>query len=129
MTELFALLARSVRSHADRTAVRQGGTTVTYAQLDDMTARFAALLRNHGVRAGDRVAVALPNVVHFPVVYYGVLRAGGVVVPMNPLLKSGEMAFVLRDCGARLWWPRPPAPPRPNRQRLGPEQSVWSRTR
>ncbi|MBO0914791.1 long-chain-fatty-acid--CoA ligase [Streptomyces laculatispora] len=102
MTELFALLARSVRSHADRTAVRQGGTTVTYAQLDDMTARFAALLRNRGVRAGDRVAVALPNVVHFPVVYYGVLRAGGVVVPVNPLLKSGEMAFVLRDCGARL---------------------------
>ncbi|MFE0175372.1 long-chain fatty acid--CoA ligase [Streptomyces sp. NPDC059002] len=101
-TDLCALLARSVRSHAVRTAVRQGGDLLTYAQLDDMAARFAALLHAKGVRAGDRVAVALPNVLHFPVVYYGILRAGGVVVPMNPLLKSGEMAFVLRDCGARL---------------------------
>ncbi|MFB8035851.1 long-chain fatty acid--CoA ligase [Streptomyces sp. NPDC056004] len=102
MTDLFALLARSVRSHADRTAVRQGGALLTYAQLDEMTAGFAGLLHAEGLRAGDRVAVALPNVIHFPVVYYGILRAGGVVVPMNPLLKSGEMAFVLRDCGARL---------------------------
>ncbi|MEU2129885.1 long-chain fatty acid--CoA ligase [Streptomyces sp. NPDC018352] len=102
MTDMFALLARSVRSHADRTAVRQGGALLTYAQLDDMTAGFAALLHAQGLRAGDRVAVALPNVIHFPVVYYGILRAGGVVVPMNPLLKSGEMAFVFRDCGARL---------------------------
>ncbi|MFE7267228.1 long-chain fatty acid--CoA ligase [Streptomyces sp. NPDC057592] len=102
MTDLFALLARSVRSHADRTTVRQGGALLTYAQLDEMTAGFAGLLHAEGLRAGDRVAVALPNVIHFPVVYYGILRAGGVVVPMNPLLKSGEMAFVLRDCGARL---------------------------
>ncbi|MEU1472495.1 long-chain fatty acid--CoA ligase [Streptomyces sp. NPDC005761] len=102
MTDLFALLARSVRSRADRTAVRQGKDSLTYAQLDAITARFATLLRSKGLRAGDRVAVALPNVVQFPVVYYGILRAGGTVVPMNPLLKSGEMVFVLRDCGARL---------------------------
>ncbi|MEU1492943.1 long-chain fatty acid--CoA ligase [Streptomyces sp. NPDC005776] len=102
MTDLFALLARSVRSHADRTAVRQGEDSLTYAQLDDLTARFAELLRTKGLRTGDRVAVALPNVVQFPVVYFGILRAGGTVVPVNPLLKSGEMVFVLRDCGARL---------------------------
>nr|WSW66282.1 long-chain fatty acid--CoA ligase [Streptomyces sp. NBC_00995] len=102
MTDLFALLARSVRSHADRTAVRQGENSLTYAELDDMTARFAALLRAKGMREGDRVAVALPNVVQFPVVYYGILRAGGTVVPMNPLLRTGEMAFVLHDCGARI---------------------------
>ncbi|MEU5952067.1 long-chain fatty acid--CoA ligase [Streptomyces sp. NPDC047525] len=102
MTDLSALLARAVRHHADRTAVRQGATRLTYAQLDDLTGRLAALLRTKGLRAGDRVAVAMPNVAQFPVVYYGALRAGGVVVPMNPLLKSGEMEFVLRDCGARL---------------------------
>ncbi|MYW69761.1 AMP-binding protein [Streptomyces sp. SID8379] len=102
MTDLPALLARSVRHHADRTAVRQGATLLTYARLGELTGRLAALLRTKGLRAGDRVAVALPNVAEFPVVYYGVLRAGGVVVPVNPLLKSGEMEFVLRDCGARL---------------------------
>ncbi|WP_353946648.1 long-chain fatty acid--CoA ligase [Streptomyces sp. HUAS MG91] len=102
MTDLFTLLARSARSHPDRTAVREGDTALTYARLDDLTARFAARLRARGLRVGDRVAVALPNVVHFPVVYYGTLRAGGVVVPMNPLLKADEMAFVLRDCGARI---------------------------
>ncbi|WP_406101881.1 long-chain fatty acid--CoA ligase [Streptomyces sp. NBC_01003] len=102
MSDLCALLARSARSHADRTAVRQGSSVLTYGELDDLTARFAALLRTRGVRAGDRVAMVLPNVVHFPVVYYGILRAGAVVVPMNPLLKSDEMAFVLQDCAARF---------------------------
>ncbi|MFH8734442.1 MULTISPECIES: long-chain-fatty-acid--CoA ligase [unclassified Streptomyces] len=102
MSDLCALLARSARSHADRTAVRQGSSVLTYGELDDLTARFAALLRTRGVRAGDRVAMVLPNVVHFPVVYYGILRAGAVVVPMNPLLKSDEMAFVLQDCAVRF---------------------------
>ncbi|MFD4647120.1 long-chain fatty acid--CoA ligase [Streptomyces sp. NPDC058441] len=102
MSDLCALLARSARSHADRTAVRQGDRVLTYGELDDLTARFAALLRVRGVRAGDRVAMVLPNVLHFPVVYYGILRAGGVVVPMNPLLKSDEIAFVLRDCATRF---------------------------
>ncbi|MFE6150239.1 long-chain fatty acid--CoA ligase [Streptomyces sp. NPDC057889] len=102
MSDLCALLARSARSHADRTAVRQGDRVLTYGELDDLTARFAALLRAGGVRAGDRVAMVLPNVLHFPVVYYGILRAGGVVVPMNPLLKADEIAFVLRDCATRF---------------------------
>ncbi|WP_406337310.1 long-chain-fatty-acid--CoA ligase [Streptomyces sp. NBC_00649] len=102
MSDLCALLARSARSHADRTAVRQGDHVLTYGELDDLTARFAALLRARGVRAGDRVAMVLPNVLHFPVVYYGILRAGGVVVPMNPLLKADEIAFVLHDCTTRF---------------------------
>ena len=52
--------------------------------------------------AGDRVGIMLPNVPHFPVCYYGVLRAGGVVVPMNVLLKKREVAFYLEDSGAKL---------------------------
>ena len=51
---------------------------------------------------GDRVGVMLPNVPEFPVAYYGVLRAGGVVVPMNVLLKRREIAFYLEDSGAKL---------------------------
>ena len=59
-------------------------------------------LEQAGIGEGDRVALMLPNVPSFPVVYYAVLRLGGVVVPMNPLFKRREIAFYLQDSGARL---------------------------
>ena len=87
-------------SDPDRPAVREGGTLLTYADLDAASAAFAATLREHGVTPGDRVALIAPNVAAFPVAYYAILRAGAVVVPMNPLLKSGEIAYTWRNCGA-----------------------------
>ncbi|MEV6765496.1 long-chain fatty acid--CoA ligase [Streptomyces sp. NPDC051105] len=92
----------SARTHPDRPALRLGDATVSYRTLDRRSARMAGLLRDRGVRPGDRVAVMLPDVPEFAFVYYGVLRAGGVVVPMNPLLKSREVAYHLGDSGARL---------------------------
>jgi long-chain acyl-CoA synthetase len=83
-------------------AVRLGDLTLTYAELDERSARLAALLRERGLRPGDRVGVMLPNVPEFPVAYYGVLRAGGVVVPMNVLLKRREISFYLEDSGTTL---------------------------
>jgi long-chain acyl-CoA synthetase len=83
-------------------AVRLGAEELSYAQLDDLSARLAALLRARGLERGDRVGLMLPNVLEFPIAYYGVLRAGGVVVPMNVLLKRREIAFYLEDSGARL---------------------------
>jgi long-chain acyl-CoA synthetase len=82
--------------------VRLGGQTLTYGDLDDRSARLATLLREHGLQRGDRVGVMLPNVLEFPVVYYGVLRAGGIAVPMNVLLKRREIEFYLEDSGAKL---------------------------
>ncbi|MFE0460286.1 long-chain fatty acid--CoA ligase [Kitasatospora sp. NPDC058965] len=108
MTNLASLLAVSARTHGGRTAVRQDETALSYAQLDDASARMARLLHVDGVRPGDRVALVLPNVALFPVAYYAVLRAGAVVVPMNPLLKAREMEFVLRDSGARTVVTVPP---------------------
>ncbi|MEW2157265.1 long-chain fatty acid--CoA ligase [Streptomyces sp. NPDC007189] len=70
--------------------------------LDQHSARMAGLLHDHGVKPGDRVAVMLPNVPEFALAYFGVLRAGGIVVPMNPLLRSREIAYYLADSGARL---------------------------
>ena len=61
-----------------------------------------AAARASGVEPGDRVALIVPNVVAFPVAYYAILRAGAVVVPMNPLLKAGEVAYTWQDCGARV---------------------------
>ena len=102
MTNLANILTESARRHPDRPAIRLDEAPVTYAELDELTARAAGWLRARGIQPGDRVAIALPNVVQFPVLYYGVLRVGAVVVPMNPLLKSREIAHHLADSGAKL---------------------------
>jgi long-chain acyl-CoA synthetase len=102
MTNLANILTESARRHPERPAIRLDDVVITYAELDDLTARAAGWLRARGVEPGDRVAIALPNVVQFPVVYYGVLRAGATVVPMNPLLKSREIEHHLSDSGAKL---------------------------
>src|SRR6201995_4208843 len=75
---------------------------MTYRALDEASARVAGLLHERGLKQGDRVGIMMPNVAEVPVVYYGVLRAGGVVVPMNPLLKAREVAYYLGDSGAGL---------------------------
>jgi len=87
---MFTLAARA---HPGRVAVRVGEARTTYSELDLASARVAGLLRERGFKPGDRVGVMLPNVAEFAAVYYGVLRAGGVVVPMNPLLKVREVAY------------------------------------
>jgi long-chain acyl-CoA synthetase len=99
---LAANLTRSADRFPHRPAVRLDEVTLTYAELDDRSARAAGLLRERGVRAGDRVGVMLPNIPEFAVVYYGILRAGAVVVPMNPLLKGREVGYYLGDSEARL---------------------------
>jgi long-chain acyl-CoA synthetase len=73
-----------------------------WRNLDERSARVARLLRERGVAPGDRVGIMLPNVAQFAAAYYGVLRAGGVVVPMNVLLKRREVAYYVRDSEARL---------------------------
>jgi long-chain acyl-CoA synthetase len=92
----------AARGGGDAPAVRLGGATVTYDELIDRSARLATLLLEHGLERGDRVGVMLPNVPEFPIVYYGVLRAGGIAVPMNVLLKRREIAFYLEDSGAKM---------------------------
>ena len=95
-------LARSAQIHADRVAVRLGDQGTTYRELDERSRRVAGLLAERGVRAGDRVGIMLPNIPDFAAVYYGVLRAGAVVVPMNPLLKAREVTHYLADSGAAV---------------------------
>jgi long-chain acyl-CoA synthetase len=99
-------LASTVTESAGRSpgspAIRLGEFELSYAKLDDASARLATLLCERGLRRGDRIGVMLPNVPQFPLAYYGVLRAGGTVVPMNVLLKRREIAFYLEDSGADL---------------------------
>jgi long-chain acyl-CoA synthetase len=99
---LASTVTESAAADPAAVAVRLGPLELTYTELDERSARLAALLREKGLQQGDRVGVMLPNVLEFPISYYGVLRAGGVVVPMNVLLKRREIAFYLEDSGAKL---------------------------
>ena len=92
----------AAQADPEHVAVRLDDAELSYAMLAGATAHMVGLLAEHGFSAGDRVGIMLPNVPHFPVVYYGVLRAGGIVVPMNVLLKKREVTFYLEDSGAKL---------------------------
>jgi long-chain acyl-CoA synthetase len=107
MTNLATNLTSTAAMHPEQDALRVNGQGVTYAQLHAMAARLAGALRANGIQPGDRVAVILPNVPAFPVVYWGILLAGGIVVPMNPLLKAGEIDYSFTDSGAKVAfvWP------------------------
>ena len=99
---LAGILTATASRTPDRPALRLDDTVVTYADLDRASAQVAGLLVGLGVQPGDRVGVMLPNVVQFADCYYGVLRAGAVVVPMNVLLKEREVGFFLADSGAKV---------------------------
>jgi long-chain acyl-CoA synthetase len=99
---LAANLRTSARRAPGHTALKLEETVLSYAALDEGSARVASLLRERGIEPGDRVALMLPNVPHFAVVYYGVHRAGAVVLPMNILFKRREIAFLLGDSQAKL---------------------------
>ncbi|WP_433446004.1 long-chain-fatty-acid--CoA ligase [Streptomyces sp. CA-142005] len=96
------LLTRAAAEHGHRRAVELGEHGLTYAELDALAGRTAAFLAARGVVPGDRVGLMLPNLVEFPVLYYGALRAGAIVVPMNPLLKPREIAHCAGDSGMAL---------------------------
>jgi long-chain acyl-CoA synthetase len=102
MGNLALNLVEARDMYPGRAAVRLDDLVLTYTELDERSARVAGLLAARGVRPGDRVGLMLPNIAEFPVLYYGVLRAGAVVVPMNPLLKAREVEYYLGDSGARL---------------------------
>jgi long-chain acyl-CoA synthetase len=94
-------LSRTASKHPDRVALKLDDLELTYSELDEASARVGGLLREMGLGSGDRIGIMLPNVPYFPVIYFGVLRAGGVVVPMNVLLKERETTFYLSDPEAK----------------------------
>jgi long-chain acyl-CoA synthetase len=99
---LAGLLTASAERDPDHVAIKLDDAELTYGALGGASAHIAGLLAEHGFERGDRVGIMLPNVPYFPVLYYGVLRAGGIVVPMNVLLKKREVAYYLSDSGAKL---------------------------
>ncbi len=96
------LLDQTASRYPDRTAFIYYGTKLTYAQFSLYANRFAIELHRLGLKKGDRVAIALPNIPQYPIAFYGALRAGAVVVPTNPLYTEREMQYQLADSGARM---------------------------
>jgi long-chain acyl-CoA synthetase len=102
MNNLSLYLVESADMYPDAPALRCDGATTTFSELADNAARFAAYLGDRGLRPGDRVGVMLANRPEFAMVFYGVLHAGAVVVPMDPLRSAREVEYFLTNTGARL---------------------------
>ncbi|WP_232676766.1 long-chain fatty acid--CoA ligase [Nocardioides sp. R-C-SC26] len=101
---LASLLEGTAAQHPDRTAIVFGNTRLSYAQVDGAANQIANLLVERGIRPGDKVALSCPNLPYFSIVYYGILKAGGTVVPLNVLLKGREVAYHLADSGAKAYF-------------------------
>ncbi len=98
---LAVVLHESAKRWPGKKAVIYDQGSMTYAELDAASDRVAANLRRHGIEPGIAVGLQLPNIPQFLMAYFGILKTGGVVVPMNVLLKAPEIAYTLGDSDAR----------------------------
>ena len=101
MTNLAALLENSAQSYPDRTAIVFGDTRLSYPQVNGAANQVANLLVERGIKPGDKVALSCPNLPYFTIIYFGILKAGATVVPLNVLLKGREVAYHLGDSDAK----------------------------
>ncbi len=104
MTNLAGFLENSAQSYPDRTALVLGDTRLSYPQVDGAANQVANLLVARGIKPGDKVAISCPNLPYFTIVYYGILKAGATVVPLNVLLKGREVAYHLGDSDAKAYF-------------------------
>src|SRR5882672_8652317 len=100
---LASVLEHSARLTPERVAIAHGGEQITYRELNAKAGQVAAGLHALGIRAGDHVALSCPNVPWFPIAYFGILKAGAAVVPINVLLKPREIAYHLKDSDAKAY--------------------------
>ncbi|HUR97685.1 MAG TPA: long-chain fatty acid--CoA ligase [Pyrinomonadaceae bacterium] len=99
---LASMVSHHARLAPEKEAIVWGDVRMTYGQLNAMSNRVAHALTEMGIGHGDKVALSCPNLPFFPVVYYGIMKAGAAVVPMNVLFKPREVAYHLRDSDAKV---------------------------
>ncbi len=97
---LFELLARTAARYPEAIAFTCQGQKLTYRRLERASAVLAAHLQRRGIQPGDRVVLALPNGLEFPIAYYGILKAGATVCPSNPMYQPDELGYQIKDAGA-----------------------------
>ncbi|WP_194755315.1 long-chain-fatty-acid--CoA ligase FadD [Aliidiomarina indica] len=99
---LVEIFEESVKKYADQVAFQNMDKDITYKELDQLTEQFAAYLQSLGLKKGDPVAVMMPNLLQYPVALFGILRAGMVVVNVNPLYTARELKHQLTDSGTKV---------------------------
>lgn len=97
---LAVLLTESTKKYPNETAVILDSFKLTYAQLNALTNQFANGLSRLGIKQGDKVGIMLPNLPQFVIAYYGIVKLGAVVIPLNVLFKADEVEYTLRDSEA-----------------------------
>jgi len=98
---LMHIFEESVSKYANKTAFINMGQSLTYSELDKQSRFFAACLQSRGMKKGDAVAVMMPNLLQYPIALFGILRAGLVVVNVNPMYTNRELKHQLNDSGAK----------------------------
>ena len=104
MLNIATNLERNAELLPEKIAVYFGDKTFTYAQLNGAANQVANGLKALGIGKGDKVVLSCPNLPYFPIIYFGVLKAGAVVVPINVLLKGSEIAYLLKDSDAKAFF-------------------------
>jgi long-chain acyl-CoA synthetase len=99
---LFQLLEESARKYPDKACTIFKGASVSYKEMNELTDRVAAALAGMGVKKGDRIGIFMPNTPQFVIAYFGVLKAGGVVVATNPLYSAREIEYQVNDAGIEI---------------------------
>jgi long-chain acyl-CoA synthetase len=99
---LYAVVTESAKKYPKNVCIHYQGRNFTYSELDDLSSRFASALLSLGVKRGGRVAVFLPNTPQFVFAFFGVLKAGAIVVNNNPLYKERELEHQINDSGAEI---------------------------
>jgi long-chain acyl-CoA synthetase len=98
---LYSFLDDAARDYPDATYTIFADVAHTFRQVKDTADRIANFLTSRGIGKGDRVAIFLPNLPHFPEIFFGILKAGAICVTCNPLYKTSELNYQLKDCGAK----------------------------
>ena len=98
---LYSILDESASSYPGQVYTIFNDATRTYAQVKDTADRIANFLASRGIQKGDRVAIFLPNLPHYPAIFFGILKAGAVCVTCNPLYTANELNYQLKDAGAK----------------------------
>jgi long-chain acyl-CoA synthetase len=99
---IFSLLDHSAETYPDNTFTIFNGRFKSYARVRETVDRIAHFLADQGIQKGDRVAIFLPNLPHFPEIFFGVLKAGATCVTCNPLYTAAELQYQLKDSGAKI---------------------------
>ncbi|MCL4824347.1 MAG: AMP-binding protein, partial [Anaerolineales bacterium] len=99
---LFQLLENSAQKYPDRACTIFKGAVISYKEMSAITDRIAAALVAMGVKKGDRVGIFMPNTPQFVMAYFGILKAGGVVVATNPLYTPPEIEYQVNDSGVEI---------------------------